>query len=182
MPTTPQNAAGSSANKDPGLTKDGRARMTVDDGATLLMRDHRTVEDLFKAYEEAKSDDRRKVEIFRTIAAELKVHMQIEEEIFYPASREHVDEPDTVNEAEVEHASAKDLMAQLESMEPSDPYYDAKVKVLQEMIDHHVEEEETEFFPELRRSTMDLKAIGDQMAARKQELTANAAPKGVRGH
>ncbi|PZQ65046.1 MAG: hemerythrin [Phenylobacterium zucineum] len=168
MPTAAQPGAGKS---DPGLTKDGRARMTVDDGVTLLMRDHRAVEDLFKAYEAAKDDHRRKAGIVAKITSELRVHMQIEEEIFYPASRPFVDEQDTVNEAEVEHASAKDLMAQLEAMSPSDEYYDAKVKVLQEMIDHHVEEEETEYFPETRRTEMDLKAVGEQMEARKQELS-----------
>lgn len=181
MASATPGSAKPSASKDPGLTKDGRARMTVEDGVTLLMRDHRTVEDLFKAYEAAKSDERRKVEIFRKIAMELKVHMQLEEEIFYPTSREFVDEQDTVNEAEVEHAAAKDLISQLEGMAPTDDYYDAKVKVLQEMIDHHVEEEESEYFPEVRRSDMDLKAIGDQMSARKEELTAQP-PKAPRPH
>ncbi|MEW5683869.1 MAG: hemerythrin domain-containing protein [Pseudomonadota bacterium] len=167
MPTATQPGAGKS---DPGLTKDGRARMTVEDGVTLLMRDHRTVEDLFKAYEDAKDDNRRKAKLVATIIDELRVHMRIEEEVFYPASRPFVDEQDTVNEAEVEHAAAKDLMSQLEAMSPSDDYYDAKVKVLQEMIDHHVEEEETEYFPEVRRTAMDLKAVGEEMEARKQEL------------
>jgi len=167
MATAPQPAAGKS---DPGLTKDGRARMTVEDGVTLLMRDHRGAEDLFKAYEAAKADNRRKAAILAKLIAELRIHMQIEEEIFYPASRPFVDEQDTVNEAEVEHAAAKDLMCQLEAMSPDDDYYDAKVKVLQEMIDHHVEEEETEYFPEVRRSAMDLKAVGDEMEARKQVL------------
>lgn len=181
MPSAPQSRSTASKTADPGLTKEGRARMTIDDGVTLLMRDHRTVEDLFKAYEEAKSNAPRKAEIYRTIATELRVHMQIEEEIFYPASREFVDEQDTVNEAEVEHASAKDLMAQLDAMSPDDAYYDAKVKVLQEMIDHHVEEEESEYFPEVRRSAMDLKAVGDQMAARKAEL-AGQSEKAPRAH
>jgi hypothetical protein len=182
MPTPQQTGSskGSKAN-DPGVTKDGRARMNVDDGVTMLMRDHRTVEDLFKAYEEAKSDEGRKVEIYQQIATELRVHMQLEEEIFYPGSREFVKEEDTVNEAEVEHASAKDLMTQLDATPASDTHYDAKVKVLQEMIEHHVEEEETEFFPEVRRSEMDLKAIGEQMAARKEELLAQPA-KAPRAH
>ena len=87
-------------------------------------------------------------------------------------SREFVDDEGMVNEAEVEHAAAKDLMDQLDGMEPSDPYFDAKVKVLSEMIDHHVEEEETEYFPACRRSAMDLKAVGDRMEARKAELQA----------
>jgi hemerythrin superfamily protein len=136
------------------------------------MQDHRAVEKLFKQYEKAKENPAEKQAIFQQIYMELAVHTQIEEEIFYPASRPHIDEEDIVNEAEVEHASAKDLMAQLQKMKPEDPYYDAKVKVLQEMIEHHVEEEEKEYFPECRKSDMDLKAVGEQMKARKEELMA----------
>jgi hypothetical protein len=120
-------------------------------------------------------DPARKQKIFQQIDMELKVHTHIEEEIFYPASREFVEDEETVNEAVVEHASAKSLMAQLEKMRPDDPYYDAKVKVLQEMIQHHVEEEETEYFPECRRSDMDLKTIGQQLKARKAELMRSGA-------
>jgi len=162
-----------------GVTKTGKASMQIDDAVTSLMRDHRRVEDLFKQYEAAKDDDAKKQQIFQQINLELKVHTPIEEEIFYPASRAYVDDQETVNEAVVEHQSAKDLMAQLESMEPSDDYYDAKVKVLQEMIEHHVEEEEQEYFPECRRSEMDLKAIGEEMDARKQELMGEL---GMRPH
>jgi hypothetical protein len=157
-----------------GVTKSGRASARPDDAVSLLMADHRKVEDLFKQYEKAKKDETKKQAIFQQISMELKVHTQIEEEVFYPASREFVDDAEMVNEAEVEHASAKDLIAQLDGMAPSDPYYDAKVKVLQEMIEHHVEEEETEYFPECRESDMDLKAIGEQLKARKAELAGKA--------
>lgn len=157
-----------------GVTKSGRASARPDDAVSLLMADHRKVEDLFKQYEKAKKDESKKQAIFQQISMELKVHTQIEEEVFYPASREFVDDAEMVNEAEVEHASAKDLIAQLDGMAPSDPYYDAKVKVLQEMIEHHVEEEETEYFPECRESDMDLKAIGEQLKARKAELAGKA--------
>ncbi|WP_296596266.1 hemerythrin domain-containing protein [Phenylobacterium sp.] len=159
----------SQSSKSP-LTKDGRASARPNDAVSDLMADHRTVEDLFKQYEKSKSDDAKKQSIAQQIIAELRVHMVLEEEIFYPESRPFVDEQDTVNEAEVEHASAKDLMKQIEAMSPSDDYYDAKVKVLSEMIDHHVEEEETEYFPEVRRSDMDLKAVGEKMRTRKAEL------------
>jgi iron-sulfur cluster repair protein YtfE (RIC family) len=157
-----------------GVTKSGKASAQPDDAVSLLMADHRKVEDLFKQYEKAKANETKKQAIFQQINAELKIHMAIEEEIFYPASRPFVDEQETVNEAEVEHASAKDLMKQLEAMSPSDDYYDAKVKVLSEMIEHHVEEEETEYFPELRKSEMDLKAVGEQMKARKAALKPKA--------
>ena len=162
-----------------GVTKTGKASMQIDDAVTSLMRDHRRVEELFKQYEAAKDDDAKKQNIFQQINLELKVHTQIEEEIFYPASRPYVDEQDTVNEAIVEHQSAKELMAQLEKMEPSDDFYDAKVKVLQEMIEHHVEEEEGEYFPECRKSEMDLKTIGKEMDARKEELMGEL---GLRPH
>lgn len=155
-----------------GITPTGRASARPDDAVTLLINDHRAAKDLFKQYDAAKDDARRKLALYRKVAGELRVHMRIEEEIFYPASREFVDDEGMVNEAEVEHAAAKDLMDQLDGMEPSDPYFDAKVKVLSEMIDHHVEEEETEYFPACRRSAMDLKAVGDRMEARKAELQA----------
>jgi hypothetical protein len=162
--------AQSQSKASSGVTKSGKASARPDDAVSLLMADHRKVEDLFKQYEKAKSDEAKKQAIFLQINAELKVHMAIEEEIFYPASRPFVDEQDTVNEAEVEHGSAKALMQQLEAMSPSDDYYDAKVKVLSELIEHHVEEEETEYFPECRKSEMDLKAVGEEMKARKAAL------------
>ena len=159
----------SSKSKSAGLTSTGRPSTSVKDAVSDLMRDHRTVEKLFKDYEKAK-DEAQKEEIFHQIHMELTVHTSIEEEIFYPASREYVKDEEMVKEAVVEHASAKDLMAQLNKMSPSDEYYDAKVKVLQEMIEHHVEEEESEYFPELRKSDMDLKGIAEPMRARKEEL------------
>ena len=152
-----------------GITSTGKASMQPDDGVSDLMRDHRTVEELFKEFEAAKEDGGRKQGIVQEIIQELRVHMAIEEEIFYPSSREVV-EADMVNEAVVEHQGAKDLMDQLEAMSPEDEMFDAKVKVLQEQIEHHVEEEEGEYFPECRKSEMDLKAIGEEMAARKEEL------------
>jgi len=156
------------------VTKSGKASARPDDAVSLLMADHRAAEDLFKQYEKAKDDPKRKQAIAHKVISELRVHMALEEEIFYPASRPFVDEQDTVNEAEVEHASAKDLMDQIEAMSPTDDYYDAKVKVLSELIEHHVEEEETEYFPEVRRSEMDLKAVGEEMKARKAELSPKA--------
>ncbi len=100
------------------------------------------------------------------------VHAQIEEEIFYPAAYEALDDDDLLDEAEVEHASAKYLIAQIEASSPSEPLFDAKVKVLGEYVDHHVQEEEKEMFPECRASDMDLKALGEQLRARKKEISA----------
>jgi iron-sulfur cluster repair protein YtfE (RIC family) len=155
------------------------AETRAKDAIALLKADHRKVEGLFAKYEEAKANDARKQQIFQQIARELKIHMQLEEEIFYPQSREFVEEQDTVNEAEVEHAGAKDLIAQLEGMAPSDEMYDAKVTVLQEQIEHHVEEEEEEYFPEVKKNGMDTKAVGEEIMAKKQELMGQAD--GARG-
>lgn len=102
----------------------------------------------------------------------LTVHATIEEEIFYPAAYEALDDDDLLDEAEVEHASAKALIAEIEASQVGEPLFDAKVTVLGEYIDHHVQEEEKELFPECRASGMDLKALGEQLAARKAELMA----------
>ncbi|CAN7143326.1 hemerythrin domain-containing protein [Phenylobacterium sp. LjRoot225] len=139
------------------------------DAVALLKADHRAVEKLFSQYETARSEDR-KEQIAQQLCLELRVHMQIEEEIFYPTSREFLKDEDIVNEAIVEHQSAKDLIEQIEGMEPADEMYDAKVTVLQEMIEHHVQEEEKEYFPQTQKTEMDMKAIGEQLAARKEEL------------
>jgi hemerythrin superfamily protein len=174
---TKSASSGSSSSKSAASKSKSTAKKTSttpksDPATRLLMQDHRAVEKLFKQYEKAKEDDGKKQAIFQQIYMELTVHTQIEEEVFYPASRPHVKDEEMVNEAEVEHASAKDLMAQLTKMEPSDPYYDAKVKVLQEMIEHHVEEEEKEYFPEVRKTEMDLKGVAQQLKTRKEELMA----------
>ena len=125
------------------------------DAIELLLADHRNVEKLFKQYEKLVEDEgsyNEKEALAATICAELTVHMQIEEEIFYPAARDILDEEDLVDEAVVEHASAKDLIAQLSDMSPDDDLYDAKIKVLSELIEHHVEEEEDEMFPKLKKA------------------------------
>jgi hemerythrin-like domain-containing protein len=105
----------------------------------------------------------------------LTVHATIEEEIFYPAARDVLPEEDLVDEATVEHATAKDLIAQIESMLPDEDLYDAKVKVLGEYIDHHVKEEEEEMFPKVRSAGLDVAAVGEQLKARQEELMSEAA-------
>lgn len=153
-------------------TKAGTAGAQMD-AIELLLADHRNVEKLFKDYEKLVEDDgsyNEKEALAATICAELTVHAQIEEEIFYPAARDILDEEDLVDEAVVEHASAKDLIAQLSDMAPDDDLYDAKIKVLSELIEHHVEEEEDEMFPKLKKARLDTAALGQQMAERKQEL------------
>jgi hypothetical protein len=145
------------------------------DAIKLLTTDHREVKALFQQYQalvDHEAEDDEKQALAEQICLMLKVHAQIEEEIFYPAALESIKEPDLVDEATVEHASAKDLIAQLESADPSDELFDAKVKVLGEYIDHHVKEEEGEMFPQARRAKLDLKALGAQLEERKGELMA----------
>ena len=143
------------------------------DAVKLLTADHKEVKALFKDYDKlaesgAKAQERET--LARQICLMLTVHATTEEEIFYPAARKAIKEKDLLDEAEVEHASAKELIAQIESSTPSDPLYDAKVKVLGEYIDHHVKEEENELFPKVQKSKADLAALGEEIAARKDEL------------
>lgn len=137
---------------------------------TLLKKDHREVEQMFDEYEQL-DEDREKLELFNEIALALKVHTQIEEEIFYPEERGEVDD-DTLDEAYVEHASAKKMIAEIEGMKPADEYYDAKVKVLGEYIKHHVKEEEQPggIFAQAKKGDEDLDAMGERLKARKEEL------------
>ena len=155
-------------------TRRTKANTASQDAIALLKADHREVKTMFEQYDKTE-DDAEKAELAQKICAALKVHAQIEEEIFYPAAYEAIDDDDLLDEAEVEHASAKDLIAQIEAGQPGEPLFDAKVKVLGEYIDHHVKEEEGELFPECRSSKMDLKTLGTQMASRKQELMAAMA-------
>jgi hypothetical protein len=143
----------------------------------LLKQDHREVEDMFDEYEQLEADTD-KLELFKQIALALKVHTQIEEEIFYPSERGDV-EDDLLDEALVEHDGAKKMIAEIEAMRPGDDLYDAKVKVLGEYIKHHVKEEEQPggIFAQAKRGDEDLDAMGDQMKARKQELMAEMGGK-----
>ena len=150
------------------------------DAIALLKQDHRTVEDLFAQFEKA-SGDGRKQTIAEQICLELSVHAKIEEEIFYPACEGKVEE-DLLKEAYVEHDGAKLLIAQIMAGEPSDEFYDAKVTVLQEQIEHHVEEEEKRMeglFSQARKAGLDMDALGAQLAARKQELTSEYQSSGI---
>ena len=147
------------------------AETKTQDAVALLKADHRAVEELFEKFEKA-SGDGRKREIAGKICMELTIHAQIEEEIFYPACEGKVEE-DMLKEAYVEHDGAKVLIAEIEKGGPDDDYYDAKVKVLSEQIEHHVQDEEQRMegiFAQARKAGLDLDALGEQLAARKGEL------------
>lgn len=146
------------------------------DACTFLDTDHKAVKKMFKAYEEltqskARDVDQKKRELAQEICQELTVHAMIEEEIFYPALREALKETDALAEAEVEHAGAKDLIAQIEAMDQADEMFDAKVKVLGEYIDHHVKEERNQIFPKARAARgLDLMAMREELQSRKEVL------------
>ena len=145
------------------------------DAIALLKEDHDKVEELFKQFEKA-SGDGRKEKLAKQICMELTVHATIEEEIFYPACEGKV-EDELLKEAYVEHDAAKVLIAQIEAGGPSDEFYDAKVKVLQEEIEHHVEEEEKRLeglFSQARKAGIDMDTLGAELAARKAELMQQA--------
>ena len=151
------------------------------DAIAMLREDHRKVEKLFKEFEEAKGDGR-KEKLAHEIALELSVHSAIEEELFYPACEGKVDE-ELLKESYVEHDSAKLLIAEIENGKgESDDFFDSKVKVLQEQIEHHVEEEEkpkSGLFAQAREADIELKALGERIAARKEELMANYRAAGI---
>jgi hemerythrin superfamily protein len=128
---------------------------------------------LFKEFEKlSKKNDASKVEIANQICMELTVHALAEEEVFYPVARRAISDNDMMNEADVEHDSAKDLIAQIQSMSSNDEMYDAKVTVLGEYIDHHVNEDENEMFPKVRKAKVDLEELGMQLMMKKEQIMA----------
>jgi hypothetical protein len=150
------------------------------DAIALLKEDHRKVEDLFEQFEKAKGDGR-KEKLALEICKELTIHTILEEEIFYPAIEGKVDE-DLLKESFVEHDAAKVLIAEIEAGGPSDEFYDAKVKVLSEEIEHHVEEEEKPkegLFAQARGADIDLKTLGERMAMRKEALQKEIEAQGL---
>jgi hemerythrin superfamily protein len=161
LPTQPQSK--------PAMVEQGKGPGAI----AMLKADHREVEALLEEYEDA-SDDDEKQDLAQQICTALSVHAQVEEEIFYPAAREALDEEDLdlVNEADVEHESIKQLVAEVEDSTPDDDHFDARIKVIGEYVRHHVKEEENELFPKLEERELDRRALGAQMAERKAELLA----------
>jgi hemerythrin-like domain-containing protein len=161
-------------------TASGKGARQPSDAIALLKADHQKVQGLFDQFEKTRSEDR-KSSLAEQICQELTVHAQIEEEIFYPAAREVLRDEDLIDEATVEHQSAKDLIAQIEGSSAAAELFDAKVTVLGEYIKHHVKEEQNELFPKLRKTRLDLKMLGEQLQARKMELMAGGGSTSGRG-
>ena len=155
-----------------------KKKRDVQDAVQLLTSDHAEVSALFKKYHklaEANAKAAERQAHAEQICTLLTVHATIEEEIFYPAARDAGIDDALMDEADVEHAAAKDLVAQIRAMSPDEDHYDAKVKVLGEQIEHHVDEEQDKMFPKCRNAKMDLAALGKALAARKDELLREAA-------
>lgn len=176
--STAKPAAAKTGSKAASKTrrKADRAAAKPVDAIKLLKDDHKEVRGYFEQYENLEGDAEKQA-LADKICLALTVHAQIEEEIYYPATREAIDDDDLLDEAEVEHASAKQLIAEIQAMKAGDRLFDAKVTVLGEYVEHHVQEEEKEMFPESRDSDLDLKSLGEQLAARKAELMAEAGVK-----
>jgi len=148
------------------------------DAIAMLKADHRKVEELFASFENARG---RKQEIATQICNELKIHSMLEEEIFYPAFRGKIEDAD-LDEAYVEHDAAKVMIAEILAGGPDDEFYDSKVKVLSEEIEHHVEEEEKRMeglFAQARKAGLDMDRLGEEMRARKEQLTAEFKANGI---
>lgn len=155
-------------------TQRAEARNAID----LLMDDHKRVNKLFDDFEDVDREDMEAVqELVETACIELQIHSILEEEIFYPAVRSQLDDDDQenddlLNEAQVEHESADELIAKLQELEPDDSMYAACFTVLSEYVKHHVKEEETRLFPKAREMNLDLKQLGEDMRLRREELFA----------
>jgi len=165
----PRNETTRSTSK----TKRAAPKSTKPDALRMLIEDHKKVKKMFDEFEKirdkADSEEQKQL-LIETACAELTIHAQLEEELFYPAARDAIDEMDLIDEAEVEHASAKQLITELASMQPGDDLYDAKFTVLSEYVKHHVEEEEKELFPKVKKSDLDLAELAEEMQERKMAL------------
>jgi len=137
----------------------------------LLKEQHDKVKKAFKAFEKIdREDTEAQQQLVQSVCEDLKVHTTLEEELFYPAAREAIDDEDILNEAQVEHETAKMLIEQLENMGPEDPNFHATFTVLGEYVMHHAKEEEGEMFPEVKKTDLDLEELGSRMRSRMQAL------------
>jgi len=145
------------------------------DAIALLKADHKEVKTMVQQFNSSRSDSK-KAQLAQQICAALEVHAEIEEELFYPPAREALKKNgDLIDEAEVEHTSVKELIAKIKGGSPSDDLWEAQVKVLGEYVNHHVKEEEGEIFPKVKKTRLDLQALGEQLAERKAELQKGGA-------
>lgn len=171
----PRNATSKSSSKSTSKASHrGASKSSSQDALHLLSEDHKKVMDMFEEFEQMKkegdTDEEAKQMLVELACTELTIHAQVEEEIFYPAAREAIDDMDLLDEAEVEHASARQLVSELAAMQPDDDLYDAKFTVLGEYVKHHIQEEEKQLFPKIKKSELDLDELGEEIRQRKLEL------------
>src|SRR5438105_13844773 len=157
--------------------KSSSARITPKSIA-IVLKDHKNVQKMFRDFVKMKrEDDSDREDLIERVCKELTVHTRLEEELFYPFAREHLPEPDLIDEASVEHATAKELVAQLEAGNDEEDMRDARFKVLTEYVKHHIQEEEGELFPQLakaKEAKEPLEVLAEQMQERKLELAQEA--------
>jgi len=171
----PRNATSKSSTKSSSRsTARGAAKGSSQDVLHLLAEDHKRVLKMFEEFEELKEENSEDEETMQQLVeiacAELTIHAQLEEELFYPAAREAIDDMDLLDEAEVEHAAARQLITELAAMQPGDDLYEAKFTVLGEYVKHHIQEEEKELFPKVKKSDLDLMELAEEIRERKMEL------------
>ena len=150
------------------MTTATKSKKKTSNAIELLKADHKKIKDLFDDFEDA--DDNKKNEIAQEVIKELKIHSAIEEEIFYPAVRQEVEDLEIMDEAEEEHRVAKTILEELEGSNTSSEHFSAKFMVMAEAVRHHIQEEEGEMFKQVKKTDLDLNALGEQMLARKSEL------------
>ena len=168
---TRKTAAAKATRKAPAKTSRA-STSSGQDAIALLRADHKKVSELYAQYESTRSPAKKKA-LVATICLELSVHARVEEEIFYPAVKAALKDKEMIPEAQVEHASLKELIAQVKDKEPDGEMFDAKIKVMSEYTKHHVKEEQNEIFPAAKKTRLDMQDLGAQIAARKEELMAN---------
>ena len=171
----PSTAATSTARAKAGAARRRQAASRAPNAITMLKQDHEAVAELVDKYERGKNrlSSQRMQKMAREICRMLTIHATLEEELFYPTAREQVRGlEDMLDEAEIEHATVKELIGTVENSTPDDELYDARIKVIGEYVKHHVKEEQNEIFPKVRKSKLDLEDLGEQMQARRQELEA----------
>jgi hemerythrin superfamily protein len=168
-------AAASTHRKGKAAVPRSRTKTSLD-AIDMLKQDHDKVEKAFKDFDKMDRQDSESCrQVIKTVCDELKVHTTLEEEVFYPAVREAIEDEDLMNEAAVEHETAKMLIDQLENMGPDDPNYFATFTVLGEYVRHHIKEEQGEMFPAAKRAKVDLAALAERIRARKEELAKEMA-------
>ncbi len=174
MATATRKTAAAKATRKAPAKKTSRSASTSSgqDAIALLRADHKKVSALYEQYENTRSAAKKKA-LVATICLELSVHAKVEEEIFYPAVKAALKDKELIPEAQVEHASLKELIAQVRDKEPDGEMFDAKIKVMSEYTKHHVKEEQNEMFPKAKATRLDMNELGARIAARKEELMAD---------